>query len=122
MDVGQNLKELRLKRGKTLEDVAAYIDTSPQTIYKYENGIIKNIPMKKIKQICRYLEVHPASVMDWGDTENDESLILSISEQLMMEEYRKLSVKGKNTVDMLIHSILEIENSPREEEFEFLKL
>jgi transcriptional regulator with XRE-family HTH domain len=113
VSIGQNLKETRLKRGKTLEEVAEYLDTSPQTIYKYENGIIKNIPINNIEKICEFLNVHPATIMNWQVDEHALSLILSVSEQLMLEEYRKLSGLSQDAVDQLIHALVTIEEEQR---------
>lgn len=113
MSIGQNLKETRLKRGKTLEEVAEYLETSPQTIYKYENGIIKNIPINNIEKICEFLDVHPATIMNWQVDEHSLSLILSVSEQLMLEEYRKLSGLSQDAIDQLIHALVTIEEEQR---------
>jgi transcriptional regulator with XRE-family HTH domain len=113
VSIGQNLKETRLKRGKTLEEVAEYLETSPQTIYKYENGIIKNIPINNIEKICEFLDVHPATIMNWQVDEHSLSLILSVSEQLMLEEYRKLSGLSQDAIDQLIHALVTIEEEQR---------
>lgn len=123
MTVGENLKEIRLKRGKTLEDVASYLHTTPQTIYKYESGIIKNIPIKKIFQICNYLNVHPSSVIDVLEEGDMDSLVLSISEQLMLEEYRELTPLAQNAIDQLIHNMVDIEkNKGKVRKTDMLKL
>lgn len=59
------LKELRVSRGLTLEALAEAIGTSKQTIHRYENGIISNIPPKKVEAIAAALGVAPAVLMGW---------------------------------------------------------
>lgn len=120
MSIGDNLREIRLKRGRTLEDVANYVGTTPQTIYRYENGVIQNIPMKKIRKICEYLDVHPSSVLGLEDQEEESHIAYpSISEQLMLEDYRKLSVKTREAVDQLVHAL---SLAAADEEFEEIRL
>ena len=39
-----NLKRLRKEKKLTLEQIAEALGTSKQTIHRYENGIITNVP------------------------------------------------------------------------------
>ena len=48
MTVGERLKSLREQLGMSQVDFAAKINVSKQTLYKYENNIITNIPSDKI--------------------------------------------------------------------------
>ena len=48
------------------------IGESKQTIYKYEAGIVTNIPSDKIELIAKALRVQPEWIMGWTDTESVE--------------------------------------------------
>ena len=61
------LKELRKKQNLTLEEVAERLGTSKQTIHRYENGIISNIPHDKIEKLAEVLMVSPSALMGWSD-------------------------------------------------------
>ena len=63
------LKELRRARGLTLEEIAERIGTSRQTIHRYENGIITNIPPDKVVSLADALGTTPASLMGWDTNE-----------------------------------------------------
>ena len=63
--ISKKLKELRKKRGMTLDELAAAVGTSKQTIHRYENGIILNIPHERVKQLAAALGVAPAELMGW---------------------------------------------------------
>lgn len=67
MTIGDRIKEERLKRNYTLEDVAKYAKVSRQTIQKYESGVISNIPSDKIEAIAACLCVSPGYLMGWED-------------------------------------------------------
>lgn len=59
------LKELRLKRKMTLEELADRVGTSKQTIHRYENGVITNIPQKKIELLAAALDISPSELVGW---------------------------------------------------------
>ena len=65
--VGKRIKELREKLGISQTDLAIKIGESKQTLYKYENGIITNIPSDKIEIIAEILGCSPAYLMGWSD-------------------------------------------------------
>lgn len=52
----------------TQEELAKYIDSTKQTIYKYENNIVTNIPSDKIEKIAEALGTTPFYLMGWNDT------------------------------------------------------
>ena len=62
------LKELRKSRGMTLDELAELIGTSKQTIHRYENGIITNVPPEKVESLANALGTTPGELMGW-DTE-----------------------------------------------------
>lgn len=59
------LKEMRKAKGLTLEDLASKLGTSRQTIHRYENGTISNIPPEKVVLLAEALDTTPASLMGW---------------------------------------------------------
>ena len=61
------LKSRRRALGLTLEELAMRIGTSKQTIHRYENGIISNIPAEKVEALAVALETTPAALMGWED-------------------------------------------------------
>ena len=61
------LRELRKAQGMTLDELAELIGTSKQTISRYENGTITNIPPSKIEGLARALSTTPSELMGWDD-------------------------------------------------------
>lgn len=87
-------------RGKTLEDVARAADLQPSTISKYETGMVHNIPQIKVVSIAQYLNVSPYYLLGMEDPE-DGPFTLSISEQVLVEQYRRLSPADRKTLMLL---------------------
>ena len=65
MSVGKTIKNLRNQKGISQVDLASKIDVSKQTLYKYENEIITNIPSDKIESLATELGTTPAHLMGW---------------------------------------------------------
>ncbi len=65
MNIGERIKKIRLKKNLTQDELALKINTTKQTIYKYENGIITNIPSSKIEAIANALNTTPEYLMGW---------------------------------------------------------
>lgn len=71
MSIGQRIKECRELLKMTQESLANKIGTTKQTIYKYENDIITNIPSDKIELIAKALAISPAYLMGWINNDGD---------------------------------------------------
>jgi len=69
--IGARLKALRLDRGLTQDEVGKRILVSKQTLYKYENDIVTNIPVDKIELLAEVYHVTPAYIMGWEQPEED---------------------------------------------------
>lgn len=52
MNKGQRIKKLRTDNTMTQGDLGARIGVTAQTIFKYEEGIVTNIPLDKIEAIA----------------------------------------------------------------------
>ena len=66
MTVGERIKKVRLDTlNMSQVDLAKTIGVSKQTLYKYENNIITNIPTDKIEAIARLAGVSPSYLMGW---------------------------------------------------------
>ena len=68
MTIGQRIKALREQKGISQIELAEKIGVSKQNLYKYENGIISNIPSDKIEAAAAALETSPAYIMGWEDS------------------------------------------------------
>ena len=72
------LKAARKAKGLTLDELAARVGTSKQTIHRYERGIISNIPHDKIELLARALEIAPSELMGWESSSFNNIMPISI--------------------------------------------
>ena len=66
--IANKLKALRKARRMTQDELATMLGTSKQTIHRYENGIITNIPPEKVEKLAEALETTPSELMGWEES------------------------------------------------------
>ena len=71
MNVGDRIKKVLDSSDMTKVEFAEKIGVSKQTLYKYENGKIKNIPSEVILKIAKLGGISPAELMGWVSSEPD---------------------------------------------------
>lgn len=76
--IGERIRSIRISKDLTQEEVGKHIGTTKQTLYKYETGIITNIPIDKIDAIARLFDVSPAYLMGWDEEEATADRTLAI--------------------------------------------
>lgn len=72
------LKDLRIKSGRTLEEIGKLAGVSKQNLHKYESGIITNIPSDKIEKLAQIYNVTPSHIMGWEIDESAEEETVNI--------------------------------------------
>ncbi|MBO7357540.1 MAG: helix-turn-helix domain-containing protein, partial [Lachnospiraceae bacterium] len=63
MELGERIKEIRKKRGLSVEEVAEKLDVSISTLYRYENSSISKIPVSVMDKLCTILATTPSELM-----------------------------------------------------------
>lgn len=69
--IGERIRLAREKIGMSQVDMADKIGVSKQNLYKYERGLVTNIPSDKIELIGKLTGVSPAYLMGWDNTETE---------------------------------------------------
>lgn len=75
MTTGQRIKARRKQLGISAEVLAAKLNISPATIYRYENGDIEKVPGDRLAPIAEALSTTPAFLMGWEDQLTTEQQI-----------------------------------------------
>lgn len=65
--IGDRIKAARIALGYSAEQVAVFLNISPATVYRYENGDISKFPSQMIKPLADFLCVSPGYLMGWTD-------------------------------------------------------
>lgn len=65
MTVGERIRAAREEKKMTQEELGTICGTTKQSIFKYETGVITNIPRDKMEKIASALGVTPTYLMGW---------------------------------------------------------
>ena len=64
--LSEKIKFLRKSKGMSLEQLADMVGTSRQTVHRYENGTISNVPPERVMALATALDTTPAELMGWS--------------------------------------------------------
>lgn len=113
MSVGLRIKLAREQKSLTLEEVAKRCETTKQTIFKYENEIVTNIPYDKIVLLSKALDVSPSYLFGWEEKEISPSEPeLTEGEKLMLELFRQIPEDRQNEALDLLRVALKMQQRP----------
>ena len=73
MTKGERIKLLREKANMTQEELAKLLNTTKQTIYKYEQSVVTKIPSDRVERIAEVLNSTPAYIMGWESDKPETS-------------------------------------------------
>lgn len=73
MKVNEILRQKRLEKDLTLDDVARMVGVSAATISRWESGDIANMKRDKIVKLAKALGISPALIMGWDDDAYNDS-------------------------------------------------
>lgn len=78
MTKGERIKHLRIRKGITQSEMAAALNTTKQTISKYEKGIVTNIPSDRIESMAKLLETTPEYILGWEQIQKKNNIMSDI--------------------------------------------
>lgn len=78
MTKGQRIKELRERRNMTQEELAKKLNTTKQTISKYEKDIVTNIPSDRIEELSIVLNTTPEYILGWEKVQQKNNSISNL--------------------------------------------
>lgn len=85
MEVGEKIRKLRKTAGLSQVELAGMLGVSKQSLYKYETGVVRNIPFEKIEKLARILHTTPQYLLGWD--EPSDALENSRTESRRLEKY-----------------------------------
>jgi transcriptional regulator with XRE-family HTH domain len=111
MSVGLRIKAARENKNLTLDEVAKRCNTTKQTIFKYENEIVTNIPYDKLVLLSKALDVSPSYLFEWEEEDRKENspdeYILTEGERRLIELLRKFPEDRTEFAVSMVFSALE---------------
>lgn len=92
-ELSRKIKELRLSRDMTLEQVANIVGVGKSTVRKWETGAIANMKRDKIALLAKALSTTPAYLMGWKEEAPSSPIDepkLTEGEEMLLELFRQI--------------------------------
>lgn len=122
MSIGIRIKTERERQGISQTDMAKRIKASKQTLYKYENNIITNIPSDKIEAIADVLNVSPGYLMGWENFTEQAAIVdadllcLTPKQKNYIIRISKLSEDKQEAIFNIVDQLLIVKSETEVEE------
>lgn len=111
MEIGQKIKEARLLKGLTQEELGKIVGVQKSAIAKYENGRVVNIKRSTLQKLAIALDLRGSDLIITNSPKEAATLhakVLTDNElMLSIEQYYTLSDEKKKMVRELIRSLAE---------------
>lgn len=79
MNTGYKIKELRIKKGLTQQELGDLLGIQKAAVNKYETGRVINLKRSTIKKLCEIFDVTPQELLGLENAEFAEDTIPSAS-------------------------------------------
>lgn len=92
-EMSRKIKQLRLEKGLTLEQVGEIVGVGKSTVRKWETGAIANMRRDKISLLAKALGTTPAYLMGWDEedtTPPPSDFHLTEGEELLLKLFRQI--------------------------------
>ena len=110
-DMAKRIKDLRLEKGLTLEQVANVVGVGKSTVRKWETGMIANMKRDKIASLAKALGTTPAYLMGWKEDSSIEKNLpqdnLSEGEKMLLDLFNRVPEEKQKLVIEMIRVALE---------------
>lgn len=100
---GDRIHERREKLGYSVDQLCKMIGKDRATLFRYENGSIKEIPISILPAIAEVLHTSPVYLCGWTDNP-DLSLqeIMNITDPLQVDLFRKFDALTDDAKDQVL--------------------
>lgn len=98
------LKEKRLEKGLTLEEVGNMVGVGKSTVRKWENGMIENMGRDKIIKLSNALSLSPLAILGMEEP-NQSSDLKSNYKIILCNNFKKYRLKKGLTVEQLVEQL-----------------
>ena len=111
MELGQKIKQARLQKGLTQEELGKIVGLQKSAIAKYENGRVVNIKRSTLQQLAKALDLRGSDLIIESNPKEAATLharvLMDADLMLSIEQYYELSDEKKKMVRDLIRSLAE---------------
>ena len=111
MEIGQKIKQARIAKGLTQEELGNLVGLQKSAIAKYENGRVVNIKRSTLQKLAQALDLRGSDLIIEADPKEAADLhakvLLDVELMNSIEKYYTLTAEKQKMIRDLIDSISE---------------
>lgn len=116
---GSRIKELRISKGMSADELGRLIGKNRATIYRYEDGSIDTIPIGTVKRLAEIFEVSPAYLI--GYTDDPQPSKAQVAFNNAVESLTKaVLISVDPIIDEIIEKVKNLPDSEKEDALDYL--
>lgn len=96
-NMGQKIKSRRIELELTLDELGKKVGVGASTVRKWETGYIKDMRSDKIQRVADALEVTPAYLMGWDESQSVNVEQVHTNNGLIGQANAPVYINGDNT-------------------------
>lgn len=109
MEIGQKIKQARMEKGLTQEELGNLVGLQKSAIAKYENGRVVNIKRSTLQKLAQALDLRGSDLIIEADpveaAELSAKVLLDGELMAAIEKYYTLNAEKQKMIRDLIHSL-----------------
>ena len=111
MEIGQKIKQARIAKGLTQEELGSIVGLQKSAIAKYENGRVVNIKRSTLQKLAQALDLRGSDLIIEADPKEAADLhakvLLDVELMDSIEKYYTLTAEKQKMIRDLIDSLSE---------------
>ena len=96
-NMGQRIRDRRIALELTLDELGKKVGVGASTVRKWETGFIKDMRSDKIQKVADALDVTPAYLMGWDESQSVSVEQVHTNNGLIGQENAPVYINGENT-------------------------
>ena len=100
-ELGKKIRELRISKGLSQEELGKKIGVKKAAVHKYESGLVVNLKRDTIDKLASALDTTPAYLMGWDNSDDTENKDIPVALSIP-KGYDMLTDEERAQIDSLI--------------------
>lgn len=109
MRIGDVIKQARIQKGYTQEELAELVGVQKSAVAKWENGRVSEIKRSNLQGLAQALGINPVSLV--GETENQQKEKPTAADDGLSDEMKQLIARIKTLPDDKVRMLLQVAES-----------
>ena len=112
--MGERIKQCRIEKNLTMEELAEKVDVKKSAVNKWEKGLVQNLKRSTILKLAKLFEVSPNWLMGWEPVttavQSDQELLnrlhfdndITPRQRFLIRRYEEADERTRSAIDVML--------------------